>query len=66
VSGGVRVDVAVSDLPGPVPLEIEISGASGTRVERVTLDPTGGSWTFPGAARAEVNPNRELLATVKG
>jgi hypothetical protein len=66
VSGGVRVDVAVTDLPGPIPLEIEISGVSGTRVERVTLDPAGGSWTFPGAARAEVNPNRELLATVKG
>jgi aminopeptidase N len=66
VSGGVRVDVAVSDLPGPVPLEIEVIGASGARVERVTLDPAGGSWTFPGASRVEVNPNRELLATLKG
>jgi hypothetical protein len=66
VSGGVRVDVAASDLPGAVPLEIEISGPSGSRVERVTLDPAGGSWTFPApaSARVEVNSNRELLAIV--
>jgi len=62
----VRVDVAASDLPGAVPLEIEISGPSGSRVERVTLDPAGGSWTFPApaSARVEVNSNRELLAIV--
>jgi hypothetical protein len=66
VSGAVRVDVTASGLPGPVPLEIEIGGAGGSRVERVTLEPAGGSWTFPAApsARVEVNPNRELLATV--
>jgi aminopeptidase N len=66
VSGGVRVDVTASDLPGPMPLEIEIGGASGPRVERVTIEPAGGSWTFttPKPARVEVNPNRGLLATV--
>jgi aminopeptidase N len=64
VAGGLRVEVAATHLPGPVPLEIEISGGPRSRVERVMLEPTGSAWTFaaPPQARAEVNPNREILA----
>jgi hypothetical protein len=52
-----------------VPLEITVTSPSGRRVERVTLEPPGGSWSFAtgGPARAEVNSDRGLLATlVKG
>ena len=65
-AGGTRIEVAVEGLPGPVPLEIALTSPAGPRVEKVTLDPTGGSWTFPTAqpGRAEVNSNRGLLATV--
>jgi hypothetical protein len=68
-SGATRVDIAAEGLPGPVPLEITITSPSGRRVEKVTLDPAGGSWSFAtgGPARAEVNSDRGLLVSlVKG
>ncbi len=68
-AGAMRVEVAAEALPGPVPLEIAVTSPSGRRVERVTLEPAGGSWSFPtqGPARAEVNSDRGLLASlVKG
>jgi hypothetical protein len=67
--GKTHVEVAAEGLPGPVPLEITVTSPSGRRVERVTLEPPGGSWSFAtgGPARAEVNSDRGLLATlVKG
>jgi aminopeptidase N len=64
--GTLRVEVAAEGLPGPVPLEIALATAAGTRIERVTLQPSGGAFSFPIAqpGRAEINPNRELLAIV--
>jgi hypothetical protein len=68
-SGATRVDVTAEGLPGPVPLEITMTSPSGRRVEKVTLEPAGGSWSFAseGPARAEVNSDRGLLVSlVKG
>jgi aminopeptidase N len=64
--GGTRIEVTAEGLPGPVPLEIALTSPAGARVEKVTLEPTGGSWTFPTAqpGRAEVNANRGLLVSV--
>ena len=64
--GGTRIEVTAEGLPGPVPLEIALTSPAGARVEKVTLEPKGGSWTFPTAqpGRAEVNANRGLLVSV--
>jgi hypothetical protein len=62
-----RVEVAVKDLPGPVPLEIALVLAKGRVVRRVTLPPEGGSWSFEVPSpllRVEVNGDRALLAVV--
>ena len=63
---GLTVAVTPTDLPGPVPLTIAIESASARRLEKVTLEPAGGRWKFSagGDARAEVNADRGLLATV--
>lgn len=62
-----QVSVAVEELPGPVPLTITLSDQAGRRDERVILPPSGGSWSFPadGRARAEINADSGLLASVK-
>jgi hypothetical protein len=62
-----RVEVAVQDLPGPVPLEIALVLAKGRVTRRVTLPPEGAEWSFDVPSpllRVEVNGDRGLLAVV--
>jgi hypothetical protein len=62
-----NVEIAVRDLPGPVPLEITLVLVKGREVRRVTLPPEGGSWSFEVPSplqRVEVNGDRGLLAIV--
>ncbi len=66
-ASGLTVAVTPRDLPGPVPLTIALeSERESRRLERVTLEPAGGRWSFAAdaSARAEPNADRGLLATV--
>jgi len=68
--GGYRTEITVSghDLPGPLPLEVEVAHPAGTEVRTVRLAPEGGSWTVdtPGLPRrVDVNAGRGLLARIR-
>jgi len=61
------VDVKAWDLPGVVPLVVEVSHGAGTESRTVWLEPTGGSWVFDTKAAAKkvgINVDRGLLARV--
>jgi peptidase M1-like protein len=68
--GGYRTEITVKglDVPGPLPLELEVAHAAGTEVRTVELPPEGGSWTVdtPGPPRrTDVNATRGLLLRVR-
>jgi hypothetical protein len=59
------VEARPEALPGPVPVEISVSGAAGRETRRVVLDPAGGSFTVETRGRPErvaLNDDRGLLA----
>jgi len=62
------VTIAVRDLPGSVPLRINVTHDAGTESRVVTLGPEGGTFTIdtPKTPRkVVVNPDRGLLARVR-
>ena len=62
------IEVRPQLLPGPLPLEIAVSAGGQRDARRVTLSPSGGSWTFDTAQKpggVEINEDRGLLAEVK-
>ncbi len=62
------VTVAVSDLPGPVPLLIGVTHETGTELKTVSLDPAGGTFTIETPTpprRVEVNADRGLLVRIR-
>jgi hypothetical protein len=64
----VVVELSADRLPGPVPLEVSFTLASGTELRRIMLAPSGGSFSFelPEKPRkVEVNADRGLLAMVE-
>jgi aminopeptidase N len=63
------VDVAATDLPGTVPLEIAVVDGSGRETRTVMLAPGGGRFTLETRDRprkVELNAARDLLVTVTG
>jgi aminopeptidase N len=61
------VRVKATGLPGAVPLHVSLAGEKGDRA--VTLDTTGGEFTFETAerpSRVDINTDRSLLARVRG
>ena len=63
-----RVQVQARDLPGAVPLELSVAYRGGRTVERVELEPAGGSWTLETPAppgKLEVNGDRGLLVRIQ-
>jgi aminopeptidase N len=59
------VEARPEALPGPVPVEISVSGAAGRETRRVTLDPSGGSFSVETRTRPKrvaLNDDRGLLA----
>jgi hypothetical protein len=48
-SGKTRVDLDPTDLPGPVPVAMDLVTGESRDTRRVSLPPTGGSWSFEGA-----------------
>lgn len=61
------VDVDATDLPGEVPLRIDVRHDRGTETQVVRLAPRGGSFRIEAPARArrvEVNGDRGLLAVI--
>jgi hypothetical protein len=68
-AAGYRTEIRVEGrhLPGPVPLEVEVSHPEGTEVRTVRLEPEGGSFTVDTPApprRVDVNGGRGLLARI--
>jgi hypothetical protein len=62
------VDVRPSNFPGPLPLTISLTTASGTESRSVTLAPEGGSFTVDTRElprRVALNEDRGLLARVE-
>ena len=62
------VKVQPRDLPGSLPLEISLRTGAGWDVQRVALDPAGGTWTIssPDPVRdVRVNEDRGILAETK-
>ena len=69
-AGGYRTEITVKaqDVPGPLPLEVEVVHAAGTEVRTVAMPAEGGSWTVdtPGLPRRiDVNVTRGLLLRVR-
>ncbi len=69
-AGGFRttIEVRPRNLPGPVPLQLDVTHDLGRESRSVTLSPEGGSWTVEsvGAPRkVEVNGDRTLLARLE-
>lgn len=63
-----RVTVRAAKVPGPVPLELTLSGGGRTLVRRVTLEPGGGTFTFDldfKPRRLELNSGLGLLAEIE-
>ena len=63
------VEVAATDLPGTVPLEIAVVHGAGRETRTVMLEPGGGRFTVETTARprkVELNADRDLLVTVTG
>jgi hypothetical protein len=64
--GGFRttVEVRPDGLPGPLPLEVELTWKGGRDARKFVLEPSGSSWTIDTAQKPEVsvNRNRGLLA----
>ena len=61
------VTIAARNLPGPVPLEIEVVHSGGREGMRVTLPPEGGTYTIATKSqprRVEVNAGGGILASV--
>ena len=59
------VDVRPEGLPGPVPLEITLSGEAARAARRVVVEPGGGTFTIETSARpaqVSLNEDRALLA----
>jgi hypothetical protein len=55
-----------SNLPGPVPLELTVTHDGGRKSMRVTLLPTGGTFSIDTPApprKVEINADRGLLAS---
>lgn len=62
------IEVRPQVLPGPLPLEIAVSGGGQRETRVVTLPPSGGSWTFETAQKprgVQINEDRGLLAEEK-
>jgi hypothetical protein len=62
------VDVRPSNFPGPLPLTISVTTASGTETRTVRLAPEGGSFTVDTRElprRIALNEDRGLLAQVE-
>lgn len=62
------IDVSVSNLPGPVPLELTVTHDGGRKSMRVTLLPAGGTFSIDTPApprKVEINGDRGLLAASK-
>jgi hypothetical protein len=70
-SGGFRttVEVRAEGLPGPLPMEVELTVRGARKAHSVQLDPAGAaSWTIETAQepdRVTVNENRGLLARIR-
>ncbi|HEV7501287.1 MAG TPA: hypothetical protein VGQ33_14835, partial [Vicinamibacteria bacterium] len=67
---GYRTEITVhgQDLPGPLPLELEVTHLAGTEVRTVSVAPEGGSWTIDTPdppRRVDVNVGRGLLARIR-
>ncbi len=59
------VEARAQALPGPVPLEVALSGEGGREARRVVLEPGAGSWTIETRSRprhVSLNEDRGLLA----
>jgi aminopeptidase N len=60
------IEVNPSNLPGPVPLELTVTHDGGRKSVRVTLLPTGGTFSIDTPApprKVEINADRGLLAS---
>jgi aminopeptidase N len=58
------VDVRPQGLPGPLPLQLEVTWSAGREARSVLLEPAGGSWTIDTAQkprRVTLNEDRGLL-----
>jgi aminopeptidase N len=65
--GAVQVDVAAEDVPGDLPLSVDVVHDGGRESTTVTLRPGGGSFRVPARGRVrrvEVNADRALLARI--
>ena len=63
------VEVRPQGLPGPLPLQLELTWKGGREVRSVLLEPAGGSWTIDTVReprRVTLNDDRGLLARLHG